>query len=192
MALSDVPPDLRARRPPWFLIREDGTWNNPDNNLFPGTAFCIVPPTQHHQAVYVTARHMVDTIRERQHAVPHLLVPRAISGEGANDLVAVPVDAASVADPPNDLALLRVNVQSAKEHIESDFPCAALALRPANIGENVLALGYPHQHVTESFLFECEFTASHCLVEDGAGQFRSAYIHGHRGFWWRHERRPGI
>jgi hypothetical protein len=112
---------------------------------------------------------MVNAIHERVHAIPYLLIPKATSGEGATHLVAVPIDCLSIGGPPNDLALLRIDLQNAGEEIESQFACAVLALRPPNMNENTLAVGYPNQKVMESFRFEFEVRASHCIVQDNEG-----------------------
>src|ERR1019366_10315762 len=79
---------------------EDGTWD------CRGTSFCVCPPTVHRQAIYVTARHVVDSLVDVRHADPYLLIPKSTKGPDANHLVHVPIDGISMAHEPNDLALL--------------------------------------------------------------------------------------
>jgi hypothetical protein len=115
--------------------------------------------------VYVTARHVVDSLEEAHHANPFLLIPKAVTAEGVDHLVAVPIDSISIAQRPNDLALLRVDLEKAAEAIEDRSLQTGIALRPPDEGENTLALGYPHQAVTDTLRFESELRASHGIVE---------------------------
>ena len=160
VAPQAVPAEFRTLvAPVLFQSRESGSWE------CRGTSFCIFAPTTHAQAVFITACHVVDPLVDSLRADPYLLIPRSTSPDCALHLVGVPVDAISLAQSHNDIALLRIDLRKAGEPIESQFASAVIELRPPEIGENTLAWGYPHQEVTESLNFVSELRASHGIVE---------------------------
>ncbi len=161
VALQSVPLELRSMvAPVLFQSRETGSWKAR------GSSFCIVPPTRHAQAVYVTARHVVDSLVDSQDANPYLLLPNSTSADRDKHLVRVPVDSISLAKSDNDVALLRADLRKVDGSLEGPSIRTAIALRPPEVAENTLALGYPHQVVTDSFSFESELRASHGVVEE--------------------------
>jgi S1-C subfamily serine protease len=81
-----------------------------------------------------------------------------------------------MAQPPNDLALLRIDLRKAAESIEGQHVSTVIALRPPAVGENTLALGYPYQIVTESFRFDSELRASRGIVEEVHNETRNAFV----------------
>jgi S1-C subfamily serine protease len=130
-----------------------------------GTAFCVAV-LANGQAVYVTARHVVEPFG-RTYGLPLVFLP---GRRERTHFVGVHVNAITVADAYNDVALLRFDATVAPEPVAVDLlRPLRLALRRAVVGEMTLALGYPGQAIDATaapVTLHREFRGSQGRVEE--------------------------
>jgi hypothetical protein len=115
-----------------------------DDGKAEGTAFCVAHLTSG-EAVFVTARHVVECLDGPDGIDAFLVLPRDTkSDEARHDLQPVHVQRVALSDRFSDVALLVVNI--------SDGPTAGLGLRPFAIslgepavGQDCVGLGYPQE-----------------------------------------------
>jgi S1-C subfamily serine protease len=115
-----------------------------------GTAFCITH-LANGQTVYVTARHVIDSLLDSDNTESFLLLPKNTSDPSkANDLVGVQIEQISTAASHCDVAMLRIDLRTAVVPIEARFRIFPLAFRQATIGQSTLAFGYSRMEVDQS------------------------------------------
>jgi hypothetical protein len=158
--LSQVPCFLLASIVP-VLIR---TGDEPPIGV--GTAFCI-GTYAHGQALYLTARHVVEAVLEGQQRqeAPYCIL--LLPGSGGRHRVGVTVSYLSVIEPNCDVALLRADMSTAREPLMCGPRSMRISFERAVVHEQTLALGYPVIEVDAGTLSDAslELRASGGVVE---------------------------
>jgi S1-C subfamily serine protease len=102
-----------------------------------GTAFCIIS-TVNGEAVFATAKHVMEDALEREDLDPFILIPAMNHDAG---LVGLPVRQVSVADSNSDVSLVMIEASEAVRPIRTPVSFRVTFGSPV-IGLNTMALGY--------------------------------------------------
>jgi len=160
MALESVPPTfLAVLAPIVFVSRQTG------ESTGQGTAFCITR-LANGQALYVTAKHVVDGLRSDGPDIPFLLLPTtALNEVGQKVLYGVQIGAVSYAPSNNDTALVRIDTRLAKPSAPFVEATALISLAEPRIGDLTRSYGYS-KHLVEGQRFTRNLMASQGRIED--------------------------
>jgi len=124
-----------------------------------GTAFCIATLING-QAVFVTARHVIEDLEDDLDLDPMLFVPKSIHDASENLFVGLSIEQVGVAQSHSDVALLRVDLNTGAVPIDGTLRRVRIGLRRPELGKKMLALGYPRQSILDENYFIRDFRAS--------------------------------
>lgn len=122
-----------------------------------GTAFCIGSSPDSHEALYVTARHVVEClIPARREIEPFLLIPGAelqVDGATPKYLHAVPITRVMTAETHCDVALVVADRSGSPTEGMAPKPMRISCTEPA-VGQQTMALGYPQKPDDRQYILQ--------------------------------------
>jgi S1-C subfamily serine protease len=138
------------------------------------------------QAVYVTARHVIEDLAADPDLDPLLFLPKSIHDASENLFVGLSIEQVAMAESHSDVALLRVDLRTAEVPINGTLSHVRIGLRRPELGQRMLALGYPKQVILDGEYFVRDFRATSGLVMEvfddqrdaGLGSFPSFRMTG--------------
>jgi len=110
-----------------------------------GTAFCVTALVNG-EAIFVTAKHVIDELRHNPEIEPFILLPRGLGNDAdRRSLVGVRVQGISLAESYSDVALMVINVRESGLPVTTELKMQEITFGQPRLGDPCLALGYPQQ-----------------------------------------------
>lgn len=135
-----------------------------------GTAFCIAHSTSG-EAIYVTARHVVEGLENATNIEPMLLLPTHEVEEKKENLTGIFIEQVSVSPSHSDVAIVTISPKSSPSPVAKKIKVLKISYDEPVIGMYVMGLGYAHPNQTDEeekaeFNISYQFKASRGRIEE--------------------------
>lgn len=128
-----------------------------------GSAFCVAK-VENDQAIFVTAKHVIEPILDNPEIRAHVLLPNGPETNGHRSLMGVEIFGISAAETHNDAALLIANTRKVNRLNAELFRLFVMRVKftEPQIGQPCMALGYPQEPGTSDY----KMYASRGIIEE--------------------------